>query len=70
VPRLELRRQRQHGLTAPFSENDFTLNVVADFVAIRARRSTGGLNFQSTFEPTSIDRIVEFATIAASRLPG
>jgi hypothetical protein len=57
-------------ITVPFSANGFTLNVVADFVAIRVGRSTAGLNFQSTFEPTSIDRIVEFATIAASRLPG
>ncbi len=57
-------------ITAPVSSQGFTVDIVTDFVAVRAGRSVSGLNFQSTFDPTPIERITEYTTLAASRLPG
>jgi hypothetical protein len=57
-------------VTAPVSAEGFTVDIVTDFVAVRVGRSVTGLNFQSFFDPTPTERIVEYASLAASRLPG
>lgn len=57
-------------ITAPVSAQGFDVDIVSDFVAIRVGRSTTGLNFQSTFSPTPIERITEYALLTTSRLPG
>lgn len=55
-------------ITAPISVEGFTLDIVADVVSVRVGRSVAGLNFLSQFDPTPIERITEYTSIAASRL--
>ena len=57
-------------IKAEVSSEGFTVDIVSDFVAVRTGRSVAGLNFFSAFDPTPIERITEYTTLAASRLPG
>jgi hypothetical protein len=57
-------------ITAGFEVEGFSVDLVTDVVSVRVGRSVAGLNFQSTFSPTPIEQITEYAGLAASRLPG
>ena len=57
-------------ITVPISIEGFTVEVVADLVAVRAGRAASLVTFASFFGPTPIERITEYTTLAASRLPG
>jgi hypothetical protein len=57
-------------ITVPISVQGLNVDLFTDFVAVRVGRSAAGLNFLSQFDPTAIERITEYTTLAASRLPG
>jgi hypothetical protein len=57
-------------ITIPITVQGFTVDFVFDLVAVRVGRSVSSLVFGSTFDPTPTERITEYTTLAASRLPG
>jgi hypothetical protein len=57
-------------VTVPVSIQGFTVDIVADLVAVRVGRSVSGLTFRAQFDPTPTERITEYSALAASRLPG
>jgi hypothetical protein len=57
-------------ISIPISVQGVDVEVFAVFVGVRVGRSVAALNFLSQFDPTPIERITEYATLAASRLPG
>ena len=57
-------------ITSPLTNQGLSVDVVLDFVSVRVGRSAAGINFVSQGDPQPIERITEYTTLAASRLPG
>lgn len=57
-------------IITPISSEGVDVDLVLDLVLTRAGRTLSGLSFESTDAPVPPEQIAEYATLAASRLPG
>lgn len=57
-------------VTVPINVQFLTVSLIGDVVLVRKGRSVSGLNFISDTDPTPIEEITQYTTLAASRLPG